>query len=163
MAQRSASAAQHEQRSRPSCRPPRLAARWSSGEQGQPTPQSEVATTMPRVHWTAGELQKRTQQAPGESQGAVAATDHDCCWWSAAAPAQPVHACGPRRPPAPGATSPHPHPRHAHTHETKEGLGFLQIKKMVNFAKGTIFIQSEPNKGSTISIEIKIKNNEEIN
>jgi signal transduction histidine kinase len=48
-------------------------------------------------------------------------------------------------------------------HETKDGLGFLQIKKMVNFAKGTIFIQSEPNKGCTISIEIKIQNNEEAN
>ena len=48
-------------------------------------------------------------------------------------------------------------------HKTKDGLGFLQIKKMVNFAKGTIFIQSEPNKGCTISIEIKIQNNEEAN
>ena len=48
-------------------------------------------------------------------------------------------------------------------HETKDGLGFLQIKKMVNFAKGSINIQSEPNKGCTISIEIKIQNNEEVN
>lgn len=48
-------------------------------------------------------------------------------------------------------------------HETKDGLGFLQIKKMVNFAKGNIIIHSEPLKGCTISIEIKIQNNEEIN
>jgi signal transduction histidine kinase len=40
--------------------------------------------------------------------------------------------------------------------ETKDGLGFLQIKKMVNFAKGTIIIHSEPNKGCTISIEINM-------
>jgi hypothetical protein len=48
-------------------------------------------------------------------------------------------------------------------HETKDGLGFLQIKKMVHFANGNIIIQSEPNKGCTISIEIKIQNNEEAN
>jgi signal transduction histidine kinase len=48
-------------------------------------------------------------------------------------------------------------------HENKDGLGFLQIKKMVNFAKGNIIIHSEPLKGCTISIEIKIQNNEEIN
>jgi len=48
-------------------------------------------------------------------------------------------------------------------HENKDGLGFLQIKKMVNFAKGNIIIHSEPLKGCTISIEINIQNNEEIN
>ena len=38
--------------------------------------------------------------------------------------------------------------------EVKDGLGFLQIKKIVNLAKGNIVIHGSPNKGCTISIEI---------
>ena len=41
--------------------------------------------------------------------------------------------------------------------EIKDGLGFLQIKKMINLAKGNIAIHSSPNKGCTISIEINPK------
>jgi signal transduction histidine kinase len=43
--------------------------------------------------------------------------------------------------------------------EVKDGLGFLQIKKMVNLAKGNLAIHSTPNKGCTISIEINPHNN----
>lgn len=42
--------------------------------------------------------------------------------------------------------------------EIKDGLGFLQIKKMVNLAKGNIAIHGTPNKGCTISIEINPHN-----
>lgn len=41
--------------------------------------------------------------------------------------------------------------------EVKDGLGFLQIKKMVNLAKGNIAIHASPNNGCTISIEINPK------
>jgi signal transduction histidine kinase len=41
--------------------------------------------------------------------------------------------------------------------EIKDGLGFLQIKKIVNLAEGNIAIHSSPNNGCTISIEINPK------
>lgn len=42
--------------------------------------------------------------------------------------------------------------------EIKDGLGFLQIKKIVSLAKGNIAIHGTPNKGCTISIEINPHN-----
>ena len=44
---------------------------------------------------------------------------------------------------------------------TAEGLGLMQIKKLITFVNGSINIKSAHNKGTTISIEFKIKNNEE--
>jgi signal transduction histidine kinase len=43
--------------------------------------------------------------------------------------------------------------------EIKDGLGFLQIKKIVSLAKGNIAIHASPNKGCTVSIEINPHNN----
>jgi signal transduction histidine kinase len=43
--------------------------------------------------------------------------------------------------------------------EIKDGLGFLQIKKIVSLAKGNIAIHSSPNNGCTVSIEINPHNN----